>query len=131
MTERYNVWQSSIELQSSYILDHVDDIVGGFYVTILDQHNNKIKIKISFPNSIYAHQLFVDQNIVNYRKAGIGSFNSPFFTVQNSEYLKWLNTQSYDIWKKPHEIHFVIVLKDAIIDIFATEEPSIEVIKQD
>ena len=115
-------------MQSSYGLDRIDDIVGGFYVTLFDHNNDRTKIKIIFQNSIHAHQLFVDQDIVNYRRTCIGNSDSLFFTVQNSKYLKWLHEQSYEIWNDSGEIHFVIVLKDAINDIFAAEEPCIEVI---
>lgn len=127
MAEKYSAWRSPIDLQSSYVLDRVDDVAGGFYVTLLDQSNENIKIKIIFQNSIHAHQLFIDQDIVTYRKSCINNPYSIFFTVQNSEYLKWLHEQSYDIWDDSGEIHFMIVLEGAIIDIFATKEPCIEI----
>lgn len=128
MTEKYTVWQSPVDLQSSYALNRIDDVVGGFYVTLLDQNNDNIKIKIAFQNSIHAHQLFVDENIVNSRKLSLNNADSVFFTVQNSEYLKWLHEQSHEIWQNSVDLHFVIMTKDAIIDIFATEKPHIEII---
>lgn len=129
MIEKYNIWQSTIHLQSSYILDRIDDIVGGFYVTLLDRNDNNKKFKVIFKNSVHAHQLFVEKDIVKYRKSCINNQNSIFFTVQHSIYLKWLHEQSYEIWNNSNDIHFMIVLSDAIIDIFATEEPQIEIIK--
>lgn len=48
-----------------------------------------------------------------------------FFTIYNSEYLRYLSDQSYRFSETINFIHFAILAIDSIMDIIAYEEPKI------
>ena len=60
---------------------------------------------------------------VKYKKLSNNSFE---FKVKNSEYLRWLHEQSYEIYQDVKEFtHFVLMAEDVIIDIIDSWEPKL------
>lgn len=54
------------------------------------------------------------------------SIESPrlFFTVENSQYLKWFHDESYNIRADEHITHYVFVTPDDVVDVLALDAPS-------
>ena len=51
-----------------------------------------------------------------------------FFTVEKSDYLKWLSNQSYEISDSPKTKHFVIKGLDCLLDIITRHQPKIRIL---
>lgn len=54
--------------------------------------------------------------------------NQNYFIIENSEYIKRFNEETYDIYKNFNIVHYVFILSDDIIDILSTFPPIIEVL---
>lgn len=89
-------------------------------------------LKIIF-NEDMASQVTLDADSITTRLSNAG-YDSTFFenkllfVIQNSEYLAWLSELSCSIIDSPLNIHYMLVIQDALIDIIARAEPTLEII---
>lgn len=61
-----------------------------------------------------------------YREAASGQ-NHWFFEVEDSEYLAWFNTQSFDAYRSQGMRHFLVATGSEIIDVIDSALPRIDI----
>jgi hypothetical protein len=136
MNEQWIWWKPLEELAKNYYIDAVLDTNNdGFIIQLSEVKNEKKKIKIVFENSVAAYRntsesfrLYLLEELE--KKYGSRFYTEwSFFTVVNSEYLKWLSIQSEGITQDVDFTHFVIFGSDSVLEIICGYEPRMEMME--
>lgn len=132
VSEEWIRWMPIEGLARKYYVEEISDAMNGYSIVLCDSTNEGKKIKIFFEYSVRAFRstdeslrqetiYFLDNKYGTEFYAGY-----TFFKVINSEYIKWLESQSYGFCDSETCIHFSLIAADSIVDIIATYEPKIE-----
>ncbi len=131
MTESWERWEPVSGLAKKYYVEKIEELDEAFSISLVDYNNDSNKILLDFNylvdsyRSVYGtfrHKLIVELD----EKYGSDFYGHwTFFKVNNSEYLKWLNQESYTITSSLSLIHFSLIAIDAVVDIIAYDEPKI------
>ena len=135
MTEQWIQWVPINNLVSKYYIDSVIDDIKNFRIIFSELNNKNNRLQVVFKNSVgiyrntnesYRLKIMDDLN-KKYGKKFYGDWT--FFKIENSEYIKWLMSQSYDTIDES-SIHFVFVAADSILDVVTTYEPEFKFINE-
>ncbi|WP_283610438.1 hypothetical protein [Faecalispora anaeroviscerum] len=132
MLEHWEKWESREKINNKYYVDSICDSKEGFIITLSDSENESEKVQVVFPESVHAYRSTNEsyrQKIITDLDCKYGSeFYSKWtiFKVDQSEYLKWLSDQSYEISDSESLHHFSIIAVDSVVDIIAAYEPEIK-----
>jgi len=132
MIEQWMKCESKIELSGKYYVDSICDAKDGLVITVSDSIHEELKMRIVFKDSVHAYRSTNE----SYRQKILSELEDKYgtefytdwtmFKVGNSEYLKWLSEQSFEISESESLTHFSIIAVDSIVDIIATYEPTLE-----
>ena len=131
--EKWTRWEPEKNLAPKYYIESITDRIEDKFNMILSDSKTKKKVLISFPHGIEAFRstsesfilLTIDTLDKTYGTDFYGDWT--FFKVEDSEYLKWISSQTYNIYdeSKFPFIHFCFLGIDSMIDIITTYEPTI------
>ena len=131
MCEKWAKWLPIEGLSMKYYVDEISDCMEGFVIKLSDSMDESKKIKVIFGDSVWAYRSTDEslrQETINLldKKYGAEFYAEyTFFKVTDSEYIKWIEAQSYKIFDSKTLIHFSIIAVDSIVDVIATYEPEI------
>lgn len=131
LKEKWTRWEPINNLDEKYYVETIIDNSDGFKIVLSSAKDFERKIQIHFKDSVKAYRRtnetfslqtvhFLDEN---YEEDFYGKWS--FFKVANSEYLEWLNKQSFGISETFNFTHFCILGSDDMIDIAANYEPEV------
>ena len=139
MVGKWTKWKPLSVLDNKYYIKSIKDDEDGFEI-ILAYYENKPekerdKIKVIFSGPIESYR-YCDEHcrLALLRKLdekyGNGFYVKwRYFTVEDSEYLKWLNKESDGITEHLGVKHYVFIDNDCILDVVAAYKPEFEFIK--
>jgi hypothetical protein len=128
--EKIIKWEPIQDLSKEYYIELITDDLNIFCINMLEVKNPKNGIKVIFKDSVEAYRstdesfrskLFFDLDKIC--ENDVDSWT--FFKVINSEYLKWLSSQSYGWIDSFNCIHFLFITYDFVLDVVANCEPEI------
>ena len=110
------------------------------YAKIIDDERG-LRIKLIFENNLQIEFVF-ETSVISYNvcdegrrlktldiilnQYGADFFGAcPVYMVENSNYLKWLHEESYDIISRYTIYHFVFLTSNEVIDVLATHSPKV------
>ncbi len=137
---KWSNWKPLDDTSIYYYIESIIDSPNGFEV-ILANSNPKIKndnqrVKIYFDGWVDAFR-YTDEGLRlelwnKLDKKHETKFRSKknFFKVENSEYLKWIDKESLWYIDAMKPTHYVIMDNECVLDIVATYEPTVELIKK-
>lgn len=131
MKENWQRWEPISGLVKKYYVESLSDKVNGFELLLSEANNSNI-LQVLFPDSVHAYRSSDEsfrQTTLQYLDEQYGSeFYSEwtFFKVEDSEYMQWLVSQSYEILESELLTHFVFLASDSIVDVIAAYEPLIK-----
>lgn len=132
MNEEWIQWLPVDGLAKKYFADEILDGMDGFKIMLTDPAEEDKKVNIIFEDSVRAYRSTDEslrQETIRFidNKYGTRFYaECTFFKVRNSEYIKWIEKQSYGVFDTEKLTHFSIIAMDSIIDVIATYEPRIE-----
>lgn len=136
MDENWQRWEIGSELSSKYYIDSISDRVDGFRILLSDANDESKKVEVLFEDSVHAYRS-TDES---YRQSTINNLDErygtefygdyTFFKVSNSEYIHWLSLHSYGIAESEPLYHFSFLAVDSVLDVIATYEPKIFILKK-
>ncbi len=127
-------WKPIEGLSERYFIAEFHETLDEFWILLLDINDRSSGLRVIFEGYVYSYRC-VDEGCrvktVSMLDALYGDqFYSKwtFFTVENSEYLRWLSNES-DTWSDAVEMkHFAFITPDVIFDIAITYEPRVELV---
>lgn len=134
MQEKWSRWEPINNLSKKYYVESItDSITDGFKIILINDQNPEKKVLLSWPNTVYAYRstyesftLLTLHNLSeNY---GTEFYDWTFFKIENSEYLKWISEQSYEITESLNFIHFCIYGTESMVEILDNSEPTVTLI---
>lgn len=131
MNEQWTQWEPIPNLAKNYYIESVQDNKKGFKVILSHEDDKNRSVEIIFENSVYAYSSTNDTSvgtIINKLHLAYGTAfyrDWVFFKVANSNYIKQLSDQSYDIISSRPLTHFSLITIDSILDIVADYEPTV------
>ncbi|MBM7615098.1 hypothetical protein JOC73_001660 [Alkaliphilus hydrothermalis] len=134
MSEQWVEWKPVDGLSQKYYIESISDVLDGFRIVLSDADKEENKVNVIFENSVHAYRSTDEsfrQSTINILDEAYGTqFYSEwtFFKVVNSEYMKWLSVQSYNIIDSESLIHFSFFAVDSIVDVIAAYEPKVELL---
>lgn len=133
MQEKWIRWEPAKKLAPKYYIESITDRVEDKFNMVLSDSETKKKVLVSFPHGVDAYRSTDESFILltintldeTYGTNFYGDWT--FFKVEDSEYLKWISSQTYNIYDKSKFpfIHFCILGIDSMVDIITTYEPTI------
>lgn len=96
----------------------------GFNISVYALENNDLVVDILFDHAL-AHRSIDEGDHLKLWENFELSTESFIYTVENSEFLKYFNEESYNIHDTENIKHFFIVTSDDCIDVIASGEPKI------
>jgi hypothetical protein len=137
MQEKWTRWEPTGNLSTKYYVQSISDTFSaGFKIKLIDYHHPEKKVLIAWPGSVYAYRqtyesftlLTLNDLIEQYGK----NFTDwTFFKIENSEYLKWISKQSYEITDSLNFTHFCIYSTEEMVDILSSIEPEVSIISHE
>jgi len=133
MQEHWIRWHSLTELAEKYYFESVLYIKKDFIILMSERNNRKNMVKITFKKSVRSYK-YTDETYTLYHTImknelyGSSFYGDwTFFKVYNSDYLEWIKDQSKN--SLSGLTHFSLITPLSVLDIIATSEPIVELIK--
>jgi hypothetical protein len=131
MQEKWIIWDSQIEnFPDKIYLDNLTDNKDGLVLNFSNEDGDKT-IKIIFEDSVMSYRNNDESYMlrtINYVSEVYGSSfmkKNSIFIVENSPYIEWFNSESYDIYKDYDLRHFVFMTPNDIVEVISTYPPKI------
>jgi hypothetical protein len=129
-SEQWEKWEPIKDLPTKVLLQDFGFDDEGLFTKVFSRQDDKHIVKVLFDGYIMSYrdtdessmQKTINMIIEEY---GEDFLNWSFFKVKNSDYLKWLHEQTYNIYIDMDVQHFVIATCDEFIEILATYEPTV------
>lgn len=134
MQEVWTQWKPIDGLSYGYYIDAVHDTFNGFFILLAEDTDRDKGVLITFENSVfsyrYAQEDFRIKTVHMLKEKYTPEFYVKWalFKVENSEYLKWIAQDSYDLSSDLLMKHFVFISQDAMVDVASTYEPKVMLI---
>lgn len=123
----------SLQVEGNYYVSTFSYEDDGFKIVLEQEDANQI-VEILFPYEISAVRI-VDEGLrmrlyhdLSVKYGDDFYIKWAFFIVEQSEYLKWLAVQSYEISDHCELKHFVIKALDCLLDVVTRREPEIKIL---
>lgn len=127
MTEQWIKWEPLPGLARLYDIDKVSYTLEGLSILLSEFHeNNAVKVRVTF-TEIEAHRSTYETFRIKNSKF---HENGTFFKIENSEYVTWLSEQGYSNDNSSLLIHVAIATEDTVLDIIATQEPTVQFVHE-
>lgn len=133
MKEQWTYWEPISGLSKKYHTKLISNsFKKGFVINLVDDNNKKISIR--FTGTVISYRITDESYIFdtltflenNYGKDFYGDWT--FFKIENSEYVEWINKQTYDVYQDIGLKHFCILASDLRLDFITTYEPEVKYI---
>lgn len=137
MQEHWTQWKPiSDRFLKWYYTESISDNENGLKIILFDAENPSDKrILIHFTKGVDAYRITNESftnEIINFvdDKYGVDFYvDWPFFKIEDSEYLEWLNKKSSGISEPYKFTHYCIFTSDALLDILSYDEPIVTLIE--
>jgi hypothetical protein len=93
---------------------------------VLSDENEQVFVSINFKD-FFSYRCNDEGNLLKTLNEIEGLSESPFFVVENSNYLKWFHSESLGVRLDQHLKHYAIVTPHEVIDILSTTAPQIKI----
>lgn len=129
--EKWNKWIPLENLQPKYNVDSILDSFDGLKIILSDTKDSSKKVIFNFDGLIDSYRSsdegFSLRKLNELEKFYGNDFykNWTFFTVENSEYIKWLSNESYGVYDSIPKQHYSFLASNVVIDIISLEEPKV------
>ena len=123
-------WEPTIKLSEKFIISRLIDDKNGFRIVCYDEIK-KYKIQIFFKDSVLSYRSSDEGKRIKTLNLLAEKYGKDFFSkwsifiVKNSEYIKWFNEESYNIYSEYKIMHFVFIAINDIVEILSTYIPEI------
>ncbi len=136
MIGKWTRWDPLDELNCEYCITSIKDDINGLEIIFTHIEEKKSDAKIIFHSGSVESYRVCDEHcrlelLRKLKEKYGGEFYAKwnYFKVVDSEYLKWLSKESDTITDYLEVQHYVLMDQDIVLDVVATVEPKIEVIK--
>ncbi len=131
--EKYIRWEPIKKLPLHFICEEIHDHEDGVCIILKEQsapgsdtNITTKRLKITFDCLISYQNIDESYRLKTFdeQKDRVGSL----FTVENSNWINWVNLESYGIYKDSNMIHYSFFTLNECIDVISEFEPAIELL---
>lgn len=131
MQEQWIKWEPISHLAANYYVESISESLDGFFLILFNSENRQDKVMVKFTRSVDSFRrttetfTYLTIDSLDDRYGANFYVNWAFFKIKNSQYLKWMNEQSYGISEERNFMHFCFLAVDSIVDVIANYEPEV------
>lgn len=134
LSEKWSRWESILGLEAKYNVVEIVDGHDGVKIKLISYYDQSLGVELEF-EAAWAYRVSYDSlrfNIIDRLTDKYGSdfyVGWTFFKVNNSDYLDWLDKESYGTSDGFQLTHYFIMGMEQFIDIASGTEPIVRLIK--
>lgn len=124
--ENYKKWEPLKSIPSPLYLVGIYDDVEGFRVLLGSADNTGKVLRITFDPPIGYRNFNESYLLKKWEKESGWEGGSSLYTVENSEFILWLNDNSHNIYVDEKIVHYAIYTQEDCVDVLSTSPPKVE-----
>lgn len=130
IVEKWEKWNPVEEIPSTFYITNIIENTKGFFIFL---KNDKQEVEIEFifygffPSNRYtARRVFLKTTHYLCNQYSPNFYDSwSLFKVENSEYLKWLENESYGFYERTDVTHYVFMGLNSVFEVLAPYAPKV------
>ncbi len=122
MSEKWNIWKPTKDIPNTLYLEELRDTYDGLTLVFKGEDKDSRYIAIMFESALSYRNHDEGDLLKTFDNRGSNEI-WPFFIIENSNYLKWFNEESHNIYEGRGVIHYFFVTPNDVIDVLSAYPP--------